>query len=280
MTIGPVAGSHPRPLVNTSLEAHKSHLNTLDIEGAQSGTKGLGPFAFKPRSTLRNSIDVADIEGAQMESLKRAPVTKRCTNPVSPIYQYPGHSEEQPPTVVQAKAEPVTDRHFRENQAQFFGETPSVAAASPKVSPAQSARVDASAEADRAKFYADESRLQSPGLKAALMERDKARFYSNTPPFGRPPGFEEVFRPGSLHLAKPRYPPDNDPIGFQRSAKTFYGVSPSISRGSIASSKVPPQSPSSSDSKYKFTLPRGEIGAVGSRHSSLRSSAKQIVETS
>jgi hypothetical protein len=162
-----------------------------------------------------------------MESLKRAPVTKRCTNPVSPTYQYPGHSEKQPPAVVQAKAEPVADRHYRENQAQFFGEAPSVAAVSPKVSPAQSARMDAPAEADRVKFYGDESRLRTEGSAARARQ---SRFYSNTSPFGRPPGFEEVFRPGSLHLAKPRYPTDNDPIGFQRSAKTFYGVSLYIPR--------------------------------------------------
>jgi len=256
-----------------SLEAHKSHLNTQDIEGAQVGTKGLGPFAFKPRSTVRNSIDVSDIEGTQMESLKRAPATKRCTNPVSPVYQYPGQSEEPPSTIVQAKEELPIEKHFKENQAQFYGEPP----LSPRA-PSHSTKLDASAEADRARFYADESRLQSPGLKAALFERDTARFHSNTPPFGRPPGFEEVFRPGSLHLAKPRFPPAIDPADLQRSAKTFYGVSPSVSRGSAASSQA--RSPQSSDSKYKFTLPRGEIGAVSSRHSSLRASARQIVETS
>lgn len=253
-----------------SLEAHKSHLNTQDIEGAQVGTKGLGPFAFQPRSTVRNSIDVSDIEGTQMESLKRAPVTKRCTNPVSPVYQYPGHSEEPPSTVAQVKVELPAEKHFKDNQAQFYGETP--APSSPKATSAHSAQLDASAEADRARFYADESRLQSPRLKAALLERDQARFHSNTPPFGRPPGFEEVFRPGSLHLAKPRYPAI-DPVDLQRSAKAFYGLSPSVSRGSAASAL-------SSDSKYKFTLSRGAIGAVGSRHSSLQSSARQIVETS
>lgn len=255
--------------MSTSIEAHTTSLDTKDIEGAQSGTKGLGPFAFKPRSTLRNSIDISDIEGTQMESLKRAPVTKRCTNPVSPTYQYPGHTQEpqKPPISMQTQA-PI-ERHFQHNQAKFFGETPSETVASSKIAtPAGSVKLDASVEADRAKFYGDESRLQSPRLQNALLERDKARFYSNTPPFGRPQGFEEVFRPGSIHLAKPKLGNPVDPVELQRSAKTFYGVSPS-SRGSLASS---------TDSKYKFTLQRGEIGSTGSRPSSLRSSARQIVE--
>lgn len=68
---GEVEGSHPKKLpIRTSGELSKD-LTTDDIIGAQSSTRGLGPFANKPRETFRSSVTTLDIDGAQVGSLKK-----------------------------------------------------------------------------------------------------------------------------------------------------------------------------------------------------------------
>jgi len=45
-------------------------LSTQDIIGAQAATRGLGPFANKPRETVKISVTAEDIEGAKASSIK------------------------------------------------------------------------------------------------------------------------------------------------------------------------------------------------------------------
>jgi hypothetical protein len=67
---GHVEGCHPKKLpVRASGELSKD-LTTNDIPGAQASTRGLGPFAQKPRETFRNSLSNLDIEGAKVASMK------------------------------------------------------------------------------------------------------------------------------------------------------------------------------------------------------------------
>ena len=297
VTIGPVQGSQPRQLVKTSTEAHFRHLKTDDIDGATASTKGLGPFANKPRSTVRNSIDVSDIDGTKMESLRRGPVTTRCVNPNAPVYQYPGHSEE-PKAVLETKVVPLVEKHFTENEGKFFGVTPAPSvrrgSGNRENSPGGEAKKeDWVAEANRAKFYGDDSRLQSPRIREEQLQRNRQRFYSNTPPFGRPPVFEEVFRTGSIQLPKPTNPLESiNPSELHQSAKAFYAASSThprspgselpSSRGSITSQRQlssPKEGEEGGKTGYKFAIPRAEIGAASSRGSSLKSSARKVLET-
>lgn len=62
--IGAVTGSRPKVLVRTTTAPHSRHLITSDIEGAKTGTVGLGPIGTLDRRNTRNPTNVADIEGA------------------------------------------------------------------------------------------------------------------------------------------------------------------------------------------------------------------------
>jgi hypothetical protein len=95
--IGPVDGSSPTLTVNAPKLKNKEHtsLITKDIGGAMAGSKGLGVFANVTRRDghMSSGLDNSNIHGAQADSLKKCPQTKRQTNPLTGAYQYPGHSE-------------------------------------------------------------------------------------------------------------------------------------------------------------------------------------------
>ena len=60
-------------------------MKTEDILGAKHGTKGLGVFEVNhERKEFRNTMNIEDIEGAKVGSLKKCPPTKRCYNPLNP----------------------------------------------------------------------------------------------------------------------------------------------------------------------------------------------------
>ena len=76
--------------------ARAGSLQTSDIDGATTSTKGLGVFAHvKRREDQMKStrMDTSEIEGAKAGSLLKGPKTTRMTNPLEGNYQIPGHSE-------------------------------------------------------------------------------------------------------------------------------------------------------------------------------------------
>lgn len=91
---GAIAKSIPKRLHPVSV--HKSQdfpLHTDDIEGAVASTKGNKAIISKTRRDFRIINKVEDVGGAQVGTLKKGIVTKRCTNPNVPVYIYPGHTE-------------------------------------------------------------------------------------------------------------------------------------------------------------------------------------------
>jgi hypothetical protein len=65
------------------------NLKTLDIDGAQVGTKN----AINKFSSHNYNLQLNDIKGARSESLRKGIVTNRMTNPLDPNYQFPGNIE-------------------------------------------------------------------------------------------------------------------------------------------------------------------------------------------
>jgi len=68
-------------------------LTTTDIHGCKIGTKGLGNFHSRVRREYKATNITSDIFGAHPGSLKKSPVTIRCTHPLDPDYQFPGRTE-------------------------------------------------------------------------------------------------------------------------------------------------------------------------------------------
>lgn len=58
----------------------------------------MGNFTFyKRKDDPRQLTNTQDVPGAQTGTLKKFPDTSRCTNPLRPIYDVPGHTESQGP---------------------------------------------------------------------------------------------------------------------------------------------------------------------------------------
>lgn len=89
---GYVKGSKPNvfPPERTQSEFKKLSLTTQDIAGCKVSTKGLGSFHTRIRRTFLTTNVTADVPGAQPSTVKRCPDTLRQTNPLNPVYQYPG----------------------------------------------------------------------------------------------------------------------------------------------------------------------------------------------
>lgn len=65
------------------------NLKTVDIGGAQIGSKN----KFNRFSSQNHNLILSDIEGARSGSLKKGIVSSRMTNPLDPIYRFPGNLE-------------------------------------------------------------------------------------------------------------------------------------------------------------------------------------------
>lgn len=117
-------------------------MRTKDIFGAQASTKGLGIFAsVKRREDIKNSMDLKDVEGAQVGSLKKGPVTKRCTNPLMMDYKFPGHDQlddrNNPFSFHKKEAMEASKKAFVNTAAAVLGE-PKVPTPAQSVCPASS----------------------------------------------------------------------------------------------------------------------------------------------
>ena len=78
------------PPERTKPEFQGKSLQTNDIHGCAVSTKGLGNFHTRKRRAFLTTNVTEDIQGAQPDTVKKAPVTLRNTNPLVPDYQYPG----------------------------------------------------------------------------------------------------------------------------------------------------------------------------------------------
>ena len=93
--IGSVFGSTSvvLPPARTDERFKCTTLTTSDIHGCKIGTKGLGNFHNRARRGYRVTNEKNDIIGAQPDSLKKCPQTKRNTHPLDPDYQFLGRTE-------------------------------------------------------------------------------------------------------------------------------------------------------------------------------------------
>lgn len=85
--IGDVEGSKPRTLINKNTSPHQRHLDTKDIDGASTGTVGLGLYGKKNTQETRSPTNTHDILGAQAGTLKKGISTMRSTHPLNPSYK-------------------------------------------------------------------------------------------------------------------------------------------------------------------------------------------------
>ena len=92
VNIGLIPGNKPvvLPPPRKDENFQKTSLQTHDIHGCATSTKGLGSFHTRERRGWRDTNTTADISGAQPDTLKKSPDTIRCTNPLMPDYQMPG----------------------------------------------------------------------------------------------------------------------------------------------------------------------------------------------
>eukprot|EP00357_Protocruzia_adherens_P027080 CAMPEP_0114998538 /NCGR_PEP_ID=MMETSP0216-20121206/15566_1 /TAXON_ID=223996 /ORGANISM="Protocruzia adherens, Strain Boccale" /LENGTH=672 /DNA_ID=CAMNT_0002363153 /DNA_START=143 /DNA_END=2162 /DNA_ORIENTATION=+ len=127
--IGAIDGSKPKALPKKR-QNPSSSLNTNDIAGATSGTKGVGP-AGKNRRDYRKTNDISDLAGASAGSLKKCRETTRCTNPLDPTYSLIGDQEtkthdeiaqrwQKSTTTTKPKVD-TKSLSYKANESQFYG---------------------------------------------------------------------------------------------------------------------------------------------------------------
>ena len=71
MNYGEIEGNCPKGLPKRNKGVVSQSLNTKDIEGCKTGTKGMGAYSKIPHETIRNSINVNDIDGAHFGTVRR-----------------------------------------------------------------------------------------------------------------------------------------------------------------------------------------------------------------
>ena len=104
ITIGEVEGGKPRRLYPGEAFQQRC-LSVGDIEGASPTAFGVGNIQ-RARASPKNPCDIGDIEGSGPDTRKKQFITTRVSNPLDPVYQLPGNSEE-PPEPVKVEKEQV-----------------------------------------------------------------------------------------------------------------------------------------------------------------------------
>lgn len=96
VTIGKIEGSQSKRLHPVEVNRTVSFsLKNDDIGGSQIGTTGNPHIKTKNRRNFTAINKTDDIPGAQRSTLKKGMKTKRCLNPLTPDYSYPGHIQDQ-----------------------------------------------------------------------------------------------------------------------------------------------------------------------------------------
>ena len=107
--IGPIIGNIPVILPPARQDPNflNKSLNTKDILGCGTSTKGLDNFHTRIRRDYKNTNNTQDIVGAQPNTLKKSPETTRRTHPLMPDYQMPGRFDILNQNDVYAKRETI-----------------------------------------------------------------------------------------------------------------------------------------------------------------------------
>jgi hypothetical protein len=269
--IGEVEGSQPRPVVRTTTDPHNRHLITSDIEGAKTGTVGIGAFRSRGRRNPRSSTDISDIEGAKAGSLARGIRTLRQVSPVSPEYTLPGASAEKPATSQTTKQDPKqvwpADPAFTTSLGRFYG-TERVL---PKAVEVAKSPPNRDFELASKKFYLDEGEL-SPLSKELELQKATEQFYSESPPLRKVRKFEQFHNPETIHRVKPRFSTvDIRSKQYLQDANKFFEDSANPSSRTATGPLVPNDTPSpvrgqastgrNTDPAYHFRISRDQIKA-------------------
>ena len=277
VTIGHVDGSSPRKFVNHSQSPHSRHLNTKDIDGATSGTVGVGPIGTKLRNYIKSPTDTQDIEGAQSGTFKKGITTIRATNPLDPQYTW---MTEEPSTDVKATPAITNDKFYIKNSAKFWGATPSVSeVSSVKSSEPATPAINNEYARNAKKFYGYE--ISTPGTLQGEFNRNAEKFFAGNGKVQQMP----YIGPGSIHKVKPQQRlVDVETQSYQKNAKEFfYAYTPSSPRSSVgsadtdlrwAANKFYGATPMTgtkersektvNSQEYKFSLSRADIAKPGS----------------
>jgi hypothetical protein len=262
VTVGVVEGSSPRKLIKGSQSPHNRHLDTKDIDGASTGTVGVGPIGTKLRNYIRSPTDTLDIEGAQSGSFKKGISTVRVTNPLDPKYTW---TTEDPQEVKKLSETVINDKYYLKNHARFWGSTPPVSQTSTRKPSKPSTPYDHNYLRNAKKFYGQEA--ATPNTLQLDFNKNAEKFFSST---GKVHHISFI-PAGSIH--KPKKPTKNidfDSESYEKNkSKFFYAYSPSnqSKRSEIdpefehasENSKRTSQSIKSNDRDYKFSLSRAEI---------------------
>ena len=244
ITIGHVEGSSPRVLVNKSQSPHSRHLNTKDIEGATSGTVGVGPIGTKLRNYIRSPTDTQDIEGAQTGTFKKGITTVRITNPLDP--QYTWLTEEPSEIKKQPEALP-NDKFFIKNQAKFWGATPPFSKATTREVSKAATPINHEFQHNVRKFFGTEA---TPNTLQHIFDKNAEKFYSS---LGKPHEIHHLHM-GSIHRPKPVIKNTNfESDSYIKNTKEFFDAftDKSPSRQSRQSEKVDPEFRYASEKSYR-----------------------------
>lgn len=260
--VGHVDGSSPRVLIKSSQSPHNRHLNTKDIAGAFSDTVGVGPIGTKLRNYIRSPTDTLDIEGAQTGTFKKGIVTVRATNPLDPKYTW--LTEEPNEDIKPAQTMP-NDKFFKNNTAKFWGTTPASSLPSTKKSSPVSTPPNHDYLRNAKKFFGHES--ATPNTLQAEFVKNANSFYSSA---GKVP-IVSYLPSGSIHKPKHFHKVvDVETESYQRNAKEFFdaGSRQSQSVGpefKLAAERSGRNSTgrSNDSQEYKFSLSRAEIAKPG-----------------
>jgi hypothetical protein len=270
--IGAVEGSQSRTVVRTTTYPHNRHLITSDIEGAKTGTVGVGAFRYRDRRDPRSPIDISDIEGAMAGSLARGIRTLRQVSPVSPEYTLPGASADKPATSQTTtkqdnQQEWPADPALTTSLGRFYG----TERALPKAVEVAKSSPNKDFELASKKFYMDEGEL-SPLSKELELQKATDKFYSESPPIRNVRKFEQFHNPETIHRVRPRFNMvDVKSSQYLRDASKFFEDSANPSSRTLVAGPSVPNDPSSprdqastggnSDSAYHFRISRDQIKA-------------------
>ena len=84
--IGDIEGSKPKNVPERVRGPNSMNLAINDIDGTKAGSKGIRAFKYYTRREFRETNKTEDIDGAQVNTLLKAPTSNRVTNPLNPQY--------------------------------------------------------------------------------------------------------------------------------------------------------------------------------------------------
>lgn len=196
--IGNIEGSKPKEERIRKRGPNALNLNVQDIDGTKVGSKGLRAFKNFTRREYRETNKISDIDGAQIGSLLKAPITNRIVNPLNPVYPILG-----------AKELAGNFNPYAENTASNEN------------------RCSTAPVKTRKDNLKREKIEKQPNLDKEVFKRDIGKFYSTTPGFMQEVDFKKI-----SGACKPPVAPKpikvsvnlKDKKEFNRDAKKFYGA--------------------------------------------------------